>query len=103
VPGNIELNESYFGARRVRRKPGRRAYGKNLMSGLLKRDNKVYAEIVPDCKSKTLQDIIRGMVSAESFIYTDGWRGYDRLVDIGYDKHFRINMVIMSLPINKLI
>lgn len=53
VPGNIELDESYFGTRRVRRKRGRSAYGKNIMSGLLKRGNKVYAEIVPDCKSKT--------------------------------------------------
>jgi transposase len=22
---------------------------------------------------------------------TDGWRGYDELVDVGYDKHFRVN------------
>ena len=24
-------------------------------------------------------------------IYTDGWRGYDGLVDVGFDKHFRVN------------
>lgn len=52
---------------------------------------KVYTEIAPDCKSKTLQDIVRGKVSAESIIHTDGRRGYDGLVDIGYDKHFRVN------------
>ena len=27
----------------------------------------------------------------ESVIHTDGWRGYDGLVDIGYDKHYRVN------------
>ena len=91
APGDVELDESYFGARRVRGKRGRGAYGKTIVFGLLKRGGKVYTEIVPDCKSKTLQDIVRGKVSAESVIHTDGWRGYDGLVDIGYDKHFRVN------------
>lgn len=89
--GDVELDESYFGARRVRGKRGRGAYGKTIVFGLLKRGGKVYNEIVPDCKSKTLQDIVRGKVSAESIIHTDGWRGYDGLVDIGYDKHFSVN------------
>ena len=89
--GDVELDESYFGARRVRCKRGRGAYGKTIVFGLLKRGGKVYTEIVPDCKSKTLQDIVRGKVSAESIIHTDGWRGYDGLVDIGYNKHFRVN------------
>lgn len=89
--GDVELDESYFGAQRVRGKRGRGAYGKTIVFGLLKRGGKVYTEVVPDCKSKTLQDIIRGKVSVESIIHTDGWRGYDGLVDIGYDKHFRVN------------
>ena len=89
--GEIELDESYFGAHRVRGKRGRGAYGKTIVFGLLKRGGKVYTEIVPDCKSKTLQDIIRGKISVESVIHTDGWRGYDGLVDIGYDKHYRVN------------
>ncbi len=38
-----------------------------------------------------LQAIILGKVSPESVINSDKWRGYDGLVDIGYDKHFRIN------------
>jgi transposase-like protein len=24
-------------------------------------------------------------------IHTDAWRGYDGLVDLGYEKHFRVN------------
>jgi transposase-like protein len=89
--GDVELDESYFDARRVRGKRVRGAYGKTIVFGLLKHGGKVYTKIVPDCKSKTLQDIVRGKVSAESIIHTDGWRGYDGLVDIGYDKHFRVN------------
>lgn len=40
---------------------------------------------------KTLQEVIIGKVSLESVIYSDGWRGYNGLVDVGYSKHFRVN------------
>jgi len=88
--GEFEADESYFGARRVKGRRGRGASGKTIVFGLYKRDGKVYTEIVPDVKSKTLQGIIRGHASIESVIHTDGWRGYDGLVDLGYDKHFRV-------------
>lgn len=89
--GQVEVDESYFGARRVRGKRGRGASGKTIVFGLLKREGKVYTEIVPDCKKATLQAIIRGRVSLEAVIHSDGWRGYDGLVDVGYAKHFRVN------------
>jgi transposase-like protein len=89
--GQVEVDESYFGARRVRGKRGRGASGKTIVFGLLKRDGKVYTEIVPDCKKATLQAIIRGRVAPEVIIHSDGWRGYDGLVDVGYSKHFRVN------------
>ncbi|TCV90153.1 IS1595 family transposase [Sulfurirhabdus autotrophica] len=87
----VEVDESYFGARRVRGKRGRGAYGKTIVFGLLKRQGKVYAEIVPDCSKARLQGIIRGHVEPATVIHSDGWRGYDGLVDIGFDKHFRVN------------
>src|SRR5947209_19273575 len=89
--GEVEVDESYFGARRVRGKRGRGASGKTIVFGLLKRDGRVYTEIVPDCKKATLQAIIRGRVAPEAVINSDGWRGYDGLVDVGYSKHFRVN------------
>lgn len=89
--GIVELDESYFGARRVRGKRGRGASGKTIVFGLLKRDGNVYTEIVPDCSKATLQGIIRGHIELDSVINTDGWRGYDGLVDIGFDKHLRVN------------
>ena len=39
--GIFELDESYFGAKRVRGKRGRGAAGKTPVFGLLKRDGKV--------------------------------------------------------------
>jgi transposase len=52
---------------------------------------KIYTEIVPDCKKATLQGIIKGRIDIKSHINTDGWRGYDGLVDMGFAKHFRVN------------
>ena len=89
--GEIELDESYFGARRVKGKRGRGAFGKTIVFGIFKRNGKVYTEIVPNCSRSTLQAVIRGRVSLESVIHTDGWRGYNGLVDLGYKKHFRVH------------
>ncbi|HEX8072283.1 MAG TPA: IS1595 family transposase [Pyrinomonadaceae bacterium] len=89
--GEVEVDESYFGARRVRGKRGRGAGGKTIVFGIFKRNGCVYTEIVPDCKKATLQAIIRGRVSIDAAINSDGWRGYDGLVDVGYSKHFRVN------------
>src|SRR4028119_671854 len=89
--GEVEVDECYFGARRVRGKRGRGAAGKTPVFGVLKRQGKVYTEIVPDCKKATLQAIIRGRVSPQAAVHSDGWCGYDGLVDVGYAKHFRVD------------
>ena len=52
--GEIELDESYFGAKRVRGKRGRRgAAGKTIVFGVLKRDDKVYLEIVKNATKES--------------------------------------------------
>ena len=33
---------------------------------------------------------IRGKVSLASQIHTDSWKDYDGLIDVDYDKHFRV-------------
>jgi transposase-like protein len=87
----VEVDESYFGARRVRGKRGRGAFGKHIVFGIYKRNGFVFTEIVPDVQRKTLQAVIRGRVSLDSIIHSDGWRGYNGLVDVGFDKHYRVN------------
>lgn len=93
--GEVELDESYFGPSRVKGYHGKLKRGRGTLKqpvfGIFKRQGEVYTEIVPDCKAKTLRPIILGKIALESIIHTDGWRGYDGLVDIGYDKHLRVN------------
>jgi len=93
--GKIELDESYFGARRARGFHGKLKRGRGTMKqpvfGIFERKGKVYTEIIPNCKKKTLRAIILGKIDKETVIHTDGWPGYNGLVDVGYDKHFRVN------------
>jgi len=93
--GLIELDESYFGARRIRGFHGKLKRGRGTLKqpvfGIFERNGRVYTEIIPNCKKKTLQAIILGKVDIHSILFSDGWRGYNGLVDVGYDKHFRVN------------
>lgn len=91
LSGIVELDESYFGARRIRGKRGRGASGKTIVFGILKRNGVVYTEIVPDASKSSLIKIIRGHISVDSEVNTDGWKAYDGLVDMGYKKHYRVH------------
>jgi transposase-like protein len=88
--GEIEVDESYFGAKRVKGKRGHGAGRKTAVFGVIQRKGSVYTDIVPDCARKTLQAIIRGRVKPDSIIHADSWRGYTGLVDVGYKKHYRV-------------
>jgi transposase-like protein len=85
LSNGIEIDESYFGARRVRGKRGRGASGKIIVLGLLKRHGRVYASIIPNAQREILMPIIRSVVKSGSDIYTDSWRSYDALAIYGYN------------------
>ena len=89
--GQVEVDKSYFGPKRVHGKRGRGAGNKTIVFGLYKRNGRVCTEIVPDASKATLQAVIRGKVDLSSVIHSDGWRGYHGLVDVGYAKHFRVH------------
>ena len=90
VSGEIELDESYFGATRVRGKRGRGAAGKTPVFGVLKRNGKVFVSIVKNCSKAELMPIIQGKILEGSTIHTDGWKAYDGLILNGYD-HYRVH------------
>lgn len=95
IIGQAEIDESYFGARRKRGFRGKLKRGRGTQKqpvfGIFKRNGHVYTEVVPNCKKPILQAIIKGRIDPSAIIYSDKWRGYDGLVDVGYDKHFRVN------------
>ena len=88
--GEVELDESYSGARRVRGIRGRGAKGKIPVFGMLKRGDKVYTQIVKNCSVSELMPIIKGKADTDAVIYSDGFKTYDGLVNYGYKKHYRV-------------
>ena len=72
----IEVDESYFGAKRVRGKRGRGA--KTKVFGMKKRENRVYTQIVNNCSAAELVPIIKKLAPSDSTIYSDEWKAYDR-------------------------
>ena len=93
--GTVEFDESYFGARRKRGFHGKLKRGRGTQKkpvfGIFKRNGGVYTELIPDCKAKTLIPIIQGKVDVNCIVNADGWKGYNGLVDVSYDKVFRVN------------
>ena len=87
----IEIDESYFWAKRVRWKRWRWAWWKIKVFWLLKREWKVYTQIIDDVSAKTLIPIIRWKIETTSIMNTDWWKSYDWLVDVWYEKHYRVH------------
>lgn len=90
IHGQCEVDESYFWARRVRGKRGRWALWKTIVFGIYERRGAIYTEIVPDASKPTLQKTIRGHIAYDSQIFSDFRASYSWLVDVGYDKHYRV-------------
>lgn len=90
ITNGVEVDESYFGPRRQRGKRGRGAGKKIIVLGLLKRNGKVYAQIIPDASQAEILPIIRATVKSGADIFTDGWRSYDALAVYGYN-HKKVN------------
>ena len=78
--GEVELDEAYFGAKRLRgvNMPQKRGRGtwKQPVFGVFERDGRVYTELVPDAKKDTLRKVILGKIALERTLFTDGWRRY---------------------------
>lgn len=85
IGNGVEVDESYFGPRRVRGKRGRGASKKVIVFGLLKRHGKVFTQVISRATQEEILPIIRQTVRSGSDIYSDGWRSYDALAIYGYN------------------
>jgi len=98
--GTVEVDESYFGGKRVRGRHGKlkrgRGTSKQPVFGIIQRKDEngkkhVFTQIVEDCKKDTLIPIIQGRIELTAVINADSWKSYDALVSVGYNKLFRVN------------
>ena len=88
--GEVEVDESYFGPRRIRGKRGRGAGQKVLVLGILKRGGSVYTQVIPRATKKNILPILQGKILEEATVHTDGWKSYDGLIDANNIKHYRV-------------
>jgi transposase-like protein len=92
---DCEYDESYWGAKRIRWYPWKskrwRWTSKKIVFWIYEREWWVFTEVIPDASSNSIASVIRGHTDIETVIRTDKRRWYDWLVDVAYQKHFRVN------------
>ena len=64
---------------------------KTIVFGLKQREGKVYTQVIKNCSKKVIIPLINQRISTTSVVYTDGFKTYDGLVDMGYKKHYRVH------------
>jgi transposase len=89
LAGEIEVDESWFGGQR-KGKRGRGSAGKVPVFGLLKRQGKVHAVMVPNARSGTLIPIIREKIRPDRIVHTDAFRSCN-VLDVSEFHHMCIN------------
>jgi transposase-like protein len=98
LTGSVEVDEAYVGgktkSKRRNLKTGKMMPtgpqdGKVIVMGLIERNGRVRASIVPDVKRRTLKPIIERNVAAGTTLYTDAFGSYDDLKKT-YE-HYAIN------------
>ena len=89
LSGEVEVDESYFGGYRKGIR-GRGAAGKIPVFGLLKRKGAVHVVFPARLDRDTLHREIREHVVPQSWVYSDGYRAYDKL-DLEGFHHVRID------------
>ena len=67
------------------------AYGKTIVFGLKKRKGQVYTQVIRNCSKEQILPLITSRISKRTKVFTDGFRTYDSLVDLGYKKHYRVH------------
>ena len=90
--GIVEVDETYMGSQWKNKRKSTRAKGtkrgrgtsKQPVFGIYARKGTVWAEIVDDVGSETLQPLIKKQVRKGSTVCSDTWRGYTGIATKGY-------------------
>ena len=64
--------------------------GTGLVFGLIRRDGKVYTQLVSDSVKTALPRLVPGRPLPDDIPRAEGWPGYDGLVDLASQKLFRV-------------
>ena len=94
IAGTVSIDEAYFsGFGKARRLRGRSVAGKIPVIGVCQIENgkkRVRIERIPAAKSEILKDFAERTVAPGAVIYTDYFKGYNKLKRSGF-AHLRVN------------
>ncbi|WP_417515812.1 IS1595 family transposase [Minwuia sp.] len=85
LAGHVEMDEAYVGGRRPGKR-GRGAAGKTIVMGMVERNGKTRAKVIPNVKKTTLREVTLANVEKGSVVSTDELMSYGLLTGDGY-KH----------------
>ena len=90
--GTVEIDEAYIGGQWKNKRKGQktikakrgRGTQKTPVFGILCRNGKVWAEVVPDTEAKTLLPLVNQRVRRGSTVCSDTWKSYTGIAAKGY-------------------
>jgi len=89
LSGLVEVDETFIGGAKSGKR-GRGAEGKTLVLVAVEdHDDAVFGQVrlqtVPDASGKSLNNFIKTHIEPASSVRTDGWRGYSKVDELGYE------------------
>jgi transposase len=90
LSGAVEIDEAHFGGSDENKPKHLRGQKKTPVLGMVERDGRVVAQIVPDVKTGTLVEAVRKTIDADSFVITDEYAPYNAVADGRYT-HLTVN------------
>lgn len=89
LSGTVQVDETYIGGEKLGKR-GRGAEGKTLVLIAAQEDGKITGRIrlkqIADVSAASLEMAVQEMVEPGTVVKTDGWKGYNGLISLGY-KH----------------
>jgi transposase-like protein len=85
----VEVDETIFGGYRSRDRNPRG--NKSVVLGIHERGGRMYGEVIPDQRKRTLVPLIKHYVTEGTTIYTDELLSYQMLRREGYPEHYAVN------------
>jgi len=83
--GKVEVDETYIGGKH-QGKRGRGSENKTVVMGMVERNGRARAIVVPDVKAKTLLPHIEAnVIKDDTTVYTDDLPSYNNLESMGFD------------------
>jgi transposase len=89
LSGAVEIDEAHFGGSDENKPKHLRGRKKTPVLGMVERDGRVVAQVVPDVTTGTLARTARKTIDADSFVITDEYAPYDALA--GRYTHLTVN------------